>query len=711
MDQDSANLPYKPYFIAPQIQSDSHPYVNRSLSSGENNLYRSQQISRISSHLKEHNLSDALNTSLLGLTRFLECHEPNPEISHSSPKLHFLSDSSVVMKPLISSATSHLLASQVIREPGSISNMTEGKEVIFAGTAGNNHIERPVPKKLQSLSDGQDQFTNTFYLPVAQNFRMISDRENDISVSSSAVSNTTAIDNEIITLKADTDSVYSKLNEIQWKRQTTIQTLQENEESKLNNSNSIVNIANGRSGYLKVADEIQESVSCKTAKETLQIYQLITNNNQNKKEKEQTDERTCPVNSAEEKKLEPLGQLCDTWENSGQFRKPELTAFQKPRNSFKTRQDKSSSEIETDEDIILVSCPQETAEVQMKNNDQNPTSNLPGKVNSASSVEINKNCGFRSMNGILQQKANKLKDQYRNNASHKPKIKNTITAVKRIQEFWDDTNLPSHIEKAKNLDISIQSEKVTQSIRPCLPRTNHLTQSPISIMGFQQPTIGFQSPVRFGPMLCFPNISTSAENHTYFTNLYNPFSQPESVQFLTSTQLPKHVLPTIPASIQPFQQHPCPLLNVHFPPADNTISAKPRRRTSNLLPRNSYKTKHKLLFRTGLMPPLSRKKLLNSKLRNAIAQTVAPVNSIINVPNAINLSPIAKEQNIKMIKNPLNSFQLSTCQQMLDMEEQSITMPNLETFPGNGELQQIPSTRNVLTMSQFTTMNKHNCFL
>lgn len=604
MNQDSSNLLHEPFFTIPQSQTNPNPPP------GDNDLYRFLMMPRISSHSKEYNLVDPLDGSILGLTRSSECHEPVSVINHSSSKLHFLNDSLVVIKPLMSSKTSHLPTSQVTEKSTSISNMETAKEVISNGTdvtvtAGNNHIERPVPKKPHILSDGQDQFTtgyNDFSLPLIQTSRKINGGENDTSVSSTTVSKTTETDNEIIALRARIDSLYSKLNEIQQKRDTTNQYLRENEESKLNNRNGIININEDKSGYLKIANESGESVSC-TIKRNLQINQLVANSSQNEEGTLlQHINEECPLNSGEVKTLELSRQLCDTYENNDQFGK---VACQMPQNFSGTYQPKSSNGMETNEDIILVDCSQEMTEVQVKNNDRNSVSNHLGKCNSESSTKTNinsgtsKNCESRPSDKMLQQKAGKLKEQYRNSASRKMETKDTIITMKRIQEFWDATYLSPHIRKIKkNLDTSIQSKKVIQSTRPCFPPANRVTQTPTSIMKFQQPRTISQPPVQFGPMLCFPNISTSAENYPNFANPFNPFSQP---QFLTSNQLSKPLLPTMTTPIQAFQRHTNPLLNVHFPTVGNAISTTQNLPTNYSLSHNGYATGHKLLFKNRLV--------------------------------------------------------------------------------------------------------------
>ncbi|VDM06670.1 unnamed protein product [Wuchereria bancrofti] len=701
MDQDGSSLPFKPSFIISRSELDPNPYGNRNPSFFcDNNLYQFLPMSRISSNLREHNLIDPLGSSVPRLMRPSECHESNPEICLTNPKLHLLNDSLVVIKPLVSSKTSDLLKSQIIEKLASPSNLTIEKEAIFSGTninTGNNHIEKTVPKKPLILSDGQNQFTNgynAFSLPDVQTSRKISDRK-DVTSESLPINNTTKTDNEIIALKAKIDSLYSKLKEIQQKHHNTVQNLQENEESELgnNNSNSIVNVNGDGSEYLKIDNET-ESVSC-TKKAITQVYQHHTNSNQNEELlKQQNNENT--MNSTEQKRLELSRQLCCTWENNDQLGKTELRVSKKPLNSSETSQEKTSGEKEEDEDIVLVDCLKETIEKQIKNNGRNPMSNHLGELNSASPVEPNKNCGVRGLrtSDRLSQQADKLKDhQYRNSASYKLGTKDTIIAVKRIQEFWNATYLSPYIKKAKNLDTSTQHEKVIQNIRPCFPRANYSTQSPTSIVGIQQPMSGFQLPIRFGSMLCFPNLSMSAENHSYFANPYNSFSQSEPVQFLTPSQPLRQSLPTMTAPIQAYQQHSNPLLNVQFSSVDNAVSATPNCPISYLLPQNSSTNENKLLLKNGLMSPLSRKKLLNSKLWNTRAQTVVPVNNITSVPNAVSFDHGTKAQNITR-----------------DMEKQNIKISNLKTLPRNEELQ-IPSTRNLLATPQSTTMNNYNCFL
>ncbi|VDN83488.1 unnamed protein product [Brugia pahangi] len=641
MDQDGSSLPFKPPFIMSRSELDPNPYGNRNPSFGDNNLYQ------ISMNLREHILIDPLGGSASRLMRPSKCHEPSPEICLINPKLHLLNDSLVVIKPLVSS---DLLKSQIIEKLASPSSLTIEKEAIFSGTninATNNHIERTVPKKPLILSDGQNQFIsgcNAFPLPAVQTSGKISDRK-DVTSESSLINNTTKTDNEIIVLKAKIDSLYSKLKEIQQKHHNTVQNLQDNEEGKLgnnnnnNNNNSIVNVNYDGSEHLKINNETEESISC-TNKTITQVYQHHTNSNQNKGIlKQQNNEDT--MNSMEQKKLGLSRQLRCKSENNDQFGK---RVSKKPLNSSETFQ---SSEKEEDADIVLMDYFKETIEKEMKKNDQNPMSNQIGEFNSANPVEPNKNYdvgGLRSSERTLQQ-ADKLKNhQYRNSASYKLGTKDTIIAMKRIQEFWNATYLSPCIKKAKNLDTSIQHEKVVQNIRPCFPRANYSTQSPI--IGIQQPMSGFQLPVRFGPMLCFPNLSMSAENHSYFANPYSSFSQSEPAPFLTPSQPLKQSLPTMTTPIQTYQQYPNPLLNVQFSSVDNAVNVIPNCPVGYLLPQNNSMNENKLLLKNGLMSPLSRKKLLNSRLWNTRVQTVVPVNNITSIPNAVSFNHITKEQNI-----------------------------------------------------------------
>ncbi|VDP12625.1 unnamed protein product [Onchocerca flexuosa] len=75
-------------------------------------------------------------------------------------------------------------------------------------------------------------------------------------------------------------------------------------------------------------------------------------------------------------------------------------------------------------------------------------------------------------------------------------------------------------------------------------------------------------------MLYIPNVSMPTENHNYpyFPNPYNPFSKPEPVHFLTLNQPQKQFVPTMTGTMQAFQQHPKPLMNVYFPAINNAIS-------------------------------------------------------------------------------------------------------------------------------------------
>ncbi|VBB28632.1 unnamed protein product [Acanthocheilonema viteae] len=646
--------------------------MNRKVSSGNNDLNSFQPIS---SHLKEQILNP-LTASIDGLTGSLECHESDPE---SNPELQFLKDSLVVVKPLMSSKTTE--------KPSSTSNIRIGKEVVFTASdlnliTGNHHMERPIPRKHRSFLDGSNQFTtgcNAFSPLTIQTSEMITGKRNNESIC-----NTTETDNEIIELRAQIDSLYSKLNEIQRKCD---QNSQEHKKSMLKNNNNINDTNNDSYGYLKIANENAKSISC-VPNENPQIYQFITNSNGRI--------------SLEEKKLEQSGELCDIWEKKDQFDNTELIT---PRNC----QEKTLNEMKADEEIVLVECSEETAEEQLKNDDQNSIDNHLDKCNSVTATETNRNCQLQSFDDRrLEQKEDKLKDQYSNSASYKLETKDTIIAVKRIKEYWDATCLsPSQIKLTKeNLDcINLQHQH--EKNKPCFPPANHPIQSSTSIIGFQQPRIAFQPPVRFAPMLCFPNIPTSAENHPYFPPSYNPFSQSEPVQFLSPNQLPKQFIPTMTTPMQAFQQRPNPLLNVQF---SNPINATTNCSTINSLPQNSYSTKRKLPFKNGVLPA-AKKKLMNSKSRNASAQTIPSMNGLVNVPNSISFDHLTKEQSIATIKNPFCSMQLPTCQQMMNMKEQSIPMANLETLPRNSELQQIANTCNAVTMPQPAMMNNYNCFI
>uniref|UniRef100_A0A0R3RW13 Uncharacterized protein n=1 Tax=Elaeophora elaphi TaxID=1147741 RepID=A0A0R3RW13_9BILA len=643
-----SNLPYKHYHTIAQNQPN--PFMNRNLSSGDNNLFPS-----LPSNLRERNLLNPLNGSILELTRPSGCHEPDPE---SNAKLHFLNDPLVIIKPLMSSSTSHLLTPQVIEKPESTTNTRMGKEVIFTGTglnftSGTNQIERPVPKKPRSFSAGSDQFTigcSALSPPAAQTSRIISNGKINRSTSTSTVIDKIETDNEISALKARIDSLYTKLNEIQRIRDAAIQTLQSDKERRLSESSALVNIdEDSCSARLKTANNTVKAISS-TANENSQVCQFITNSNQNDERtlNETTNEMTCPANSAEKTSSRKLN---DTWENTDQLSNTELTVSD-------ICQEKTSSEIGANEDIILVDCPQEVTEEKVKNNDQNLINDNLDTSNSTTvtnrNPESNGTCGAQSFDDqTVQQKSDKLKDQYNNtnSASYKLETKDAIIAVKRIQKFWDATYLSPHIKMTKEcVNTNIQHDKITQSSPPCFLPPNHLTQSSTPI-GFQQPrtAAAFQPPAQFGPMLCFSNISASAENYPYFANSHNPYSQSEPLQFLTSNQLPKQFIPTMNATpIQAFQ-HPNPLLNVQFPAVGNAICANANHPITNSLSHNSYIANRKLLFKNRMMSSSVRKKIMNSKSRNASAQTVSPINNIISVPNAVSYDRVAKEKSITRV--------------------------------------------------------------
>lgn len=585
MNQNSLNLPYKNPFTVAQNQPDLNSSVYRNLSFGNNNMYRFQSIS---SNLREPPLDPIINP-VMRLTKSSECHETDSE---RNSKLQFFKDSMVVIKPLVSSKTSHLLTSQLEKPP---STLRTGKEVIFTETdSGNNHIERPIPKKPRGFSDGLDQFTigcNAFSPSTVQTSRTIDTRVNNGFITISAMSNATETDNEIIALKARIDSLYSKLNEIQRKHD---QNVQENKESMVENSNNIANVVDDSCGYLKIAEESGKFISS-TTNDNLQVYQFTTNS-------DQSDERTmkqsingvmCAANS--EKKLELSEKFCDIWENSSQFRNAELT-------TSGICQKKSLNEIKEDEEIILVDCPREMSEEQLKNNDQNLINNRVDRCSSTTPTVTSKNFDLQSFHN----KTAKQKDQCSNGASYKLERNDALIATKRIEKCWDATYLsPSHIKMTKeDLEGNVQPEKVTENnSRHCFPRANHPIESPTSNIGFQQPKTAFQPPVQFAPMLCFANISTAPENHPYFTHSYNPFSQSESVQFLSPNQLPKQFIPTMTAPIYPFQRHPNPIFNIQFPTVTiaNAISAATIRPTTNALSHNSYITKRKLLLKNRLV--------------------------------------------------------------------------------------------------------------
>ncbi|VDK77956.1 unnamed protein product [Litomosoides sigmodontis] len=706
MNQNGADLPHKHYVIAPQNQSDLNSYINQNLSSGSSSFYRFQPIS---THLRGH-LLDPLTGAIMQLTKPPECHASNPE---SNAKLQFLKESLVAIRPIMSSSTTHLLPPQVIEKPSSTGM---GKEVLFAETdlnltaTASGHIERPVAKKPHNFLDGSNQFTagcNEFSLSSVQSSGMIGGRANDESTSISALSNTTETDNEIIALKAQIDFLYSKLNEIQRKCNTMTQNLHENKGSMLKNINANVDSC----GYLKIANERIKAVSC-TASDNSQIYQFITSSDQNDESisKQPINEAIYSMDSAEEKKEEQLGRLSDTWKNDGQITTLKLT-------TSGICQKKTPAEMKADEGIIFVDCPQATINEELKSDDRKSINSHPDKSNSAIANErnsnsgTNENCESRSFDdGRLEQKKEKLREECSRSASDKLEKEDTMIGVKRKQEYW---NL-SHVKITKeSVESKTQREKLTQSSKHCFPPPNHhhhFIQSSKSLIGFQQPTIALQQPpVRFGPMLCLSNISTTAENHSYFAHSYNPFLQSEPIQFLTSNQRPNQFIPTMTTPMQAFQQYQNPLLNAQFPTVGNAINATATRPTTNSLSYNSHMTKRKLLLKNRMMSSAMKKKLMNSKARNA--QVIPPINNIINLPNAIGFDHLTKGQTITRVKNPLYPSQLSACQQIMDMKEQSIPMGNVGTLPRNTELQQLPSNCNVLTMPQPTAMNSYNCFL
>ncbi|CAG9536121.1 unnamed protein product [Cercopithifilaria johnstoni] len=704
MNQDGSNLPHKHSFMGPQNQLDLNAYMNRNQPSGNNNFYRFQPIS---SHLREH-LLGPLTGSIIGLTKPPEYDEPDPECN---PRLQLFKDSMAVIKPLMSSKTSHLLTSQITEKPSSILNKKMRKEDNF--TTENDHIKRPVPRKPHSFSGGSDQFTfgsNEFSLPAVQSSRMSSGKTNNRSISMLAMNNATKTDNEIIALKEQIDSLYSKLDEIQRKCDTTIQNLKENKESMLKNSNNITNI----DGDSYETNSTTKSISC-TTNENPQIDQFTTTSNQSDGRilKQPINGVICSVNSAEEKKLELSGKLFDTWENNnGQFRNAEL-------KTSRICEKKISNERKEDDDIILVDYSQEMTKEQLEYNNQNSINNHLDVCNSVIPTETNKNpnssekCELRSFDDrMLKKEEDKLKDQYSSRASYKTETKDTIIAVKRIHECWDATYPSSpHIKMTKeNFDTNIQHEKIIESSIPHLPQANHFLQTPTSMIGFQQPRIAFQPPVRFGPMLCFSNIPSSTENYSYFTHPHNSFSQSEPVPFLTSNHLPKQFIPTMTAPMQAYQHHPNPLLNIQFPPVGNTMNATTNCPTTNTRSHNNYMAKCKLSLKNRIMSTTVKRKPMNSKLRNASAQTIPPANSgSTNVSNVISFDHLTNEQNVP--KNLIYSLQLPTYQQMLDMKKQSIPMGNLETLSRNEELQRIQNTCDALTIPHSTTMNNYNCFL
>lgn len=560
--------------------------MNQNLSSGSSSFYRFQPIS---THLREH-LLDPLTGSIMGLTKPSECHESNPE---NNAKLQLLKDSLAVIKPLMPSNTSHLLPSQIIEKP---SSTTIGKEVFIAETGlnlttANGHIERPVPKKPHNFLDGSNQFTigcNEFSLPAVQSSRTIIDRK--INESISALSNATETDNEIIALKAQIDFLYSKLNEIQRKRNTTIQNLHENKESMLKNIN-----ADDSCGYLKIANERTKSVGC-TANENSQNYQFISNSNHNDGSisKQPINEVICSVNSAEEKKEEQSRKFSDTWKNNGQITTPELITSGICR-------EKTSAEMKADEEIIFVDCPQEMINEGLKSDGRESTNNHLDKSNSAITNEANKNSNENCESQFfddetLEHKEEKLRDECSKSASDKLEKEDTIIGVKRKQEYWNLSSLHVKITK-ESVESDIQREKLTESGKHCLPPPNHLMQPSKSFIGFQQPRIVQQPPVQFGQTLCLSNISTSAGNHPYFAHSYNPFLHSEPIQFLTSNQRPKQFIPTMTAPMQAFQQYQNPLLNVQLPTVGSAINATANSPTANSLLYNSYMTKRKLLLK------------------------------------------------------------------------------------------------------------------
>ncbi|VDK82119.1 unnamed protein product, partial [Onchocerca ochengi] len=575
MSEGDSTSSYKPSSTISQIQSDSNPHVNANIPSCDKNLHHFPLMLRVSSHLKEHNLLDPLDGSMLGLTKPSECQESDLQTNYSSnlPPMHFVNDSQFLMEPLLSSSkTSHSQSSQAIEKPASISNMRIGKEVIFTGTdttiIGDKHIERSLPKKPHILLGERSQFTTNckaFSMPGIQTSRKISGRKNYPSLSSLAADNIAETDDEIIALKVKIDFLYAKMNEMLQKCGTgrqihsIIQNLHENEESKLNSSNSSINNGNGHgSGHLKIANGTEESVSCKAIRdhgnaklsriENSQINQFVIICNQN--EDETRKQPIDTMNSVEEKKLEQPKQLCDTWERSNQFERTMLRAFQKPRKYSGIYQEKISSDMEAAKDIILTGFPGEMLEHQIKNNNQSAVSNQLGKRNSSSSIKVNKNSNENRKlifpdKKLQQQKVNAKLDENRqkidqyNYASYKMETDDTIIAVKRIQEFWNALYIPPHIRNTKDsLNTNIHREKVIQSTRFCFPQADYLTQSPTSNIGFQQFRPDIQSSVRFDPMLCFPNVSLPTRNYNcpYFPNPYSPFSQPEPVQLLTMNQ-------------------------------------------------------------------------------------------------------------------------------------------------------------------------------
>ncbi|VDP12628.1 unnamed protein product [Onchocerca flexuosa] len=395
-----------------------------------------------------------------------------------------------------SSKTSHLQSSQAIEKPTSISS-TRIEKIISTGTnttTGNNHIERPLPKKPHFLLGERSR--KAFSMPGIRTSRKISGRKNYSLLSSLAASNITETDDEIIALKAKIDFLYAKLNEMLPRYGTgrqvhsIIQSLHENEENKLNNSNSSISNGNGHnSGYLKIANGTEESVSCKAIRdhdnanlsrtENPEINQSVIICNQN--EDETWKQSINTMNSAEEKKLEQAKQLCETWEKSNQFERTMLRAFQKPRKYSGIYQEKILNDMEANEDIIFMGFSREMLEHQVKNNEQSAVSNQLEKRNSSSSIEANKNSNedrkfIFSDKKLQQQKINAKLDENRqkidqyNNASYKMETEDTIIAVKRIQEFWDATYIPPHIGNTKNsLDTNIHREKVIQSTGFCFP--------------------------------------------------------------------------------------------------------------------------------------------------------------------------------------------------------------------------------------------------